>query len=608
MEQTGTRDHVDRELATESRQSVCPNCAASLEHDELYQHYRVCSSCGYHDRLPAMHRIELLVDNGSFEEFNSNLVSVDPLVFSDRLPYRSRVLQAREKTGLTEAVVTGTGRIHGNHVVLAVLDFRFLGGSMGSVVGEKVTLAFEHAMDKKIPIITVAASGGARMQEGMLSLVQMAKTAAAAKRAHDSHIPYISVLTNPTTGGIYASFANQGDIILAEPNALIGFAGPRVIKETSGQSEINSHSAEFLFKHGFVDEIVERPKLRDTLATILRIVNAQTPIAKDDRKDAQPTRSRDSRAWEVVQIARHPDRPTALDYMKRMSPQFVELHGDRLFGDDPAIVGGLGEVAGRGVMFVGTERGHGEEFRRGGQALPEGYRKALRLMELAARLRLPVISLIDTPGAYLGEGSEERGIAMALSDCLAAMSVLPVPTVAAIVGEGGSGGALAIGVADRVLMLDNAVYSVIAPEGAAAILYRDASRAPEVAQSLKITASDLYKLGVVDGVVAEPEGGAHKNPGYAAALLLNAVTDALAEIGDASPAKLTRERYRKFRKMGQHNTYLRELVANEASEWGTKVSRTLGSIRERLTFGDDGGDQPEPAATDVKNERLSEPS
>ena len=564
----------------------CPRCEAQLGGDEVYERYRVCSHCGYHFTLSAEERIRLLVDPGTFEEFNRHLVSMDPLVFSDRLPYRKRILQAREETGLREAVITGIGRIRGHEVVLAVLDFRFLGGSMGSVVGEKITLAFERAAERRLPIVTVSASGGARMQEGVLSLVQMAKTTAAAKRAHDSSVPFISVLTHPTTGGIYASFANQGDIILAEPGALIGFAGPRVVKETAGYEPLRSHSAEFLFEHGFVDQIVDRRRLRDTIGLILRLVRAESelvsrPVIRRAVSDDAPVR----RAWEVVQLARHPERPTTLDLIRRISPQFVELHGDRLYGDDPAIVGGIGEIAGQGVVLIGHERGHGDPARRNGQALPEGYRKAMRLMDLAARLRLPVITLIDTPGVYLGEGAEERGIASALSQCLAMMSVLPVPTIAVIIGEGGSGGAIALAVADRVLMLENAIYSVISPEGAAAILYRDASRAPEVAESLKLTAPDLLRLEVIDGIVPEPEGGAHRDPDYAAVLLLDAIVESLDELHDISPERLVRERYRKFRRMGQTNTYFRELVAQEVAELSGLIGRTLGGLRERLPFG-----------------------
>lgn len=577
--------------ASQRASTPCDNCGKDLSDDPQYSRYGVCSHCGQHYRITAKHWVEIIADPDSFEEFSRHLVSVDPLVFSDRLPYKRRVHEAREQTGLTEAAVDGMARIRGQQVVLMVLDFRFLGGSMGSVVGEKVTAAFERAIEKKVPIVTVAASGGARMQEGMLSLVQMAKTAAAAKRVHDSHVPFVSILTHPTTGGIYASFANQGDIILAEPKALIGFAGPRVIRETSGQKEVVSHSAEFLFEHGLVDQVVERPRLRDTLAAVLRIVSARGQLNPDDNRAEVPLEHSSRPAWETVQIARHPDRPTSLDYIRRICPQFVELHGDRSFGEDPAMVGGLGEIAGRGAVLIGHERGHGDESRRGGQALPEGYRKAMRLMEMAARLKLPVITLIDTPGVYLGEGSEERGIAMALSESLALLSVLPVPVIAVIIGEGGSGGAVALGLADRVLMLDHAVYSVIAPEGAAAILYRDASRAPEVAESLKITASDCLRLGVIDGIVPEPEGGAHRDPNFAASLLLDSVTECLADLVDNSSERLVRDRYRKFRRMGQHNTYLRELVAQEANDLISLVTDTIDSLRERLPFGEEASDE-----------------
>jgi acyl-CoA carboxylase subunit beta len=564
---------------------VCRRCEVDLSNDAAYRRYRVCSSCGHHHTIPALDFIEALADAESFHEFHRNLVSVDPLVFSDRLPYRKRMTEAREETGLTEAVVTGEARIRGHRVILAVMDFRFLGGSMGSVVGEKVSLAFERARSKRVPIITIAASGGARMQEGMLSLVQMAKTAAAAKRTHDSHVPYISILTNPTTCGMYASFANQGDIILAEPEALIGFAGPRVVKQITGRETIDSHTAEFLHAHGFIDGIVSRPQLRDTLATILRVVSARNEISKSNRGGDTVEPKEMPSAWSAVQVARHPERPTTLDYIGHVSSQFIELHGDRLYGDDRAVVGGLGEIAGRGVMFIGHQRSN-EGGHRGGQALPEGYRKAIRLMQLAERLELPVITFVDTPGAYLGDGAEERGIAIALSECLAQMSVIEVPTIAIIVGEGGSGGALAIGLADRVLMLDHAIYSVIAPEGAAAILFRDASRAPEIAQSLKITATDCKRLGVVDVIVPEPEGGAHQNPEFASALLKDVLLRELSEIVEKSPEKLVRDRYRKFRRMGRHNTRFRESVSREAGDLGHFVGRGIGRLRGSLSFAD----------------------
>ncbi len=580
-----------QDTTTRPEPILCKKCATDLSGDRQWRQYRVCSSCGFHGRIGAWERVQMLLDDGSFDEDYADLVSVDPLEFTDSRPYVERVTQARERTGLKEAVLAGRGRIRGHEFVIAVVDFGFLGGSMGSVAGEKIALAFEQAIDRKIPIVTVVASGGARMQEGMLSLVQMAKTAAAARLAHERRIPYISILADPTTGGMYASFASQGDIIIAEPGALIGFAGPRVIAGTMDAGDdteaIRSHSPEFLMEHGFLDAIVSRIRLRDTLSTIFRAVSGpERALPKLKEPVVETRRIAAEDAWNVVQLARRQDRPTTLDYIRRLSPQFVELHGDRAYGDDPAVVAGLGEIAGRGVVIVGLERGHDAPERRGGQALPEGYRKALRVLRLAERFGCPVITFVDTPGAYLGIESEERGLASALSECLAQMSVLPVPIVSVIIGEGGSGGALALGVGDRILMLEHAIYSVIAPEGAAAILFRDPSRAPEVAESLKLTARDCVNLGVADQLVAEPEGGAHVDPDFAAAQVRDSIIWALGSLEGTDERRLIESRYRKFRRMGRMNTYWREVLSREAGAMGSRVSTTFGMIRERLTGGE----------------------
>jgi acetyl-CoA carboxylase carboxyl transferase subunit beta len=393
------------------------------------------------------------------------------------------------------------------------------------------------------------------MQEGILSLMQMAKTVAAAKRHHSAGLPYISVLTHPTTGGIYASFASLSDITLAEPGALIGFAGPRVIEGTIGERlPPDAQRPEFLLRHGQLDHIVDRARLRGVLAQLLDLVDPPYRLTATEVAEVSTVSPKAGETpWETVQLARHTRRPTTLDYIRRMTNGFIELHGDRVFGDDPAIVGGLAELAGQPVVILGHERGQAGDpiDRHEGRARPEGYRKARRLMLLAAKLRLPLITLIDTPGAYPGLESEERGLAGALALCLATMVELPTPIVSAIIGEGGSGGALAIGVADRVIMQENAIYSVIAPEGAAAILYHDASRAEELAGSLRITARDCKALGVVDGLVSEPVGGAHHDPDAAAHLLKSALVHELVELQRQSIDKLLARRYKKFRSMGE---------------------------------------------------------
>jgi acetyl-CoA carboxylase carboxyl transferase subunit alpha len=257
--------------------------------------------------------------------------------------------------------------------------------------------------------------------------------------------------------------------------------------------------------------------------------------------------------WQKVQLSRHPNRPYTLDYLSRAFTDFVELHGDRAFADDAAIVGGLATFRGRSVMVVGHQKGRGakENVKRNfGMPNPEGYRKALRLYEMADRFGLPIVTLIDTPGAYPGIGAEERGQSEAIGSCLAAMSRARVPIVATIIGEGGSGGALALGVANRVLVLEYGCYSVISPEGCASILWKDGSKADEAATRLKMTAPDLLRLGVVDRVVDEPAGGAHQDPDAAARLVEDAIEAALRELDALRPDDLVEDRYRRFRKLG----------------------------------------------------------
>jgi acetyl-CoA carboxylase carboxyl transferase subunit beta len=496
-----------------------------------------------------------LIDPGSFREHDTGLTSTDPLHFKDETAYRERLLLLREETGEADALVSGFGRIGEYEVAIAALDFGFLGGSMGVVVGEKLVRLAERAVDKKLPLLTISASGGARMQEGMLSLLQMAKTSAAVQRLREAGCPYISILAHPTTGGVFASFANLGDILLAEPGALIGFAGPRVAEQVIGMKlPAGSHTAEFLLAHGMIDAVVDRGTQRETLIRILSVVLApRSGYRRRPRRFRTPDNSLDIPAWDAVQRARAGDRLTSVDYIERMLGEFIELHGDRSSGDDPAVVAGLGILGGRAVAIVALERGHLEDRskRHDGRPYPEGYRKARRVMELAERLSIPLVTLIDTPGAYPGVESEERGLAAELAASLARMSRLRTPIVSAIVGEGGSGGALALAVADRVLMLDGAIYSVIAPEGAATILYRDSERAPELSSKLKLTARDLKRLHIIDEIVLEPIEGTSTDPDAAATALATAISHALAELQGKRIDRVVKERYDRYQKFGR---------------------------------------------------------
>lgn len=548
----------------------CPVCAIPLTGD-LYADWSVCAACGAHLRQPARKTIGQLVDPGSFRDADRRLVSRDPLAFVDDISYRDRLAELRIRTGEPDAIITGRAKIGGHDVILAVLDFNFLGGTMGVVVGEKIARAAEQAIRSRVPLITIVASGGARMQEGLLSLMQMAKTAAAIKRTRSRGVPYISVLTNPTTGGVFASFANLGDVLLAEPGALIGFAGPRVAEQAMGHKlPPGTHTAEFLLEHGMIDAIVPRNELRHQLNLILNIVTV--PRSRFNRIGAEQrlsTPSPQQSAWEVVQSARATDRPTSMDYIERLVQPFFELHGDRAQGDDPAVVTGIGLFKDRPIAIAALERGRGEQeaFRRGGRARPEGYRKVRRLMDLAARLQLPMVSFVDTPGAYPGVESEEHGLAAELASCMALMSDLPTPTVAAVIGEGGSGGALALAVADRVLMQRGAIYSVIGPEGAATILFRTSERAPELSESLRITASQLLELGLIDAIVAEPEAGLTSDPDAGAQLLGDAIQRALADLTRYDGRKLIALRWDRYQKIGRKH-------AGAVSRWSKPRSRS----------------------------------
>jgi acetyl-CoA carboxylase carboxyl transferase beta subunit/acetyl-CoA carboxylase carboxyl transferase alpha subunit len=564
------KDKMVRRKGSGPVSSKCPGCGTVHSRAVLEEHLYVCPECKHHLSMPSQARIATLADEGTFLELDRNLVSVDPLEFADLRSYRARLQEARRETGVREAVTTGVCKIGGQRAVLIVFDFAFLGGTMGSVVGEKIAHAFEEATQRRIPLVSVAASGGARVQEGMFSLMQMAKVAAAASVHDRNGLAFVSVLTDPTFGGVTASFASLGDVLIAEPGAQIGFVGPRVIEQTTGVAPPkDSHRAETLLQAGLIDLVVKRADLPSVIAYLISHLKKQR--STDTAAEGFPPTVKRQRlpAWQKVGLARHTGRPSARYYIARMATRFLELHGDRWSADDPAIVGGLAELNGQTMIIIGHDRGGTPEEKAAshdGKAYSEGYRKSLRLMRLASKFRIPVVTLVDCPNAQANYESEHRGIAHALARNLATMANLPTPIVSVIIGEGGSGGALALGVADRVLMLENAIYSVISPEGAAAILYRDAGRAETVSEVLKLTAQDLHSLGIIDTVVPEPEGGAHLDPGATADTLKSHVLAALRAFSDIPTLRLLDDRYKKYRHIGQGGKFWREKVRSGLSD------------------------------------------
>lgn len=539
---------------------TCPGCKKELNKKVIVKRKYVCYECGHYFRVRAKNRIRMVADAGSFTPWDEELATENPLNFPE---YEDKVRATQEKTGLAEGVTVGSCTVYGEATVLGVIDSRFLMGSMGHVVGEKITRAIERATEERLPVILFCCSGGARMQEGIVSLMQMAKTSGAVKRHSDAGLLYVPVLTDPTTGGVTASFAMLGDIILAEPGALIGFAGPRVIEQTIGQKLPEGFQrAEFQLEHGFVDAIVEREQLKRTLYEILKAHRPSKgfadfdPLRQDD--SYEPTELMKERAvtaplldaWDKVAAARRTERLASVDYMSAIFDDFFELHGDRYFRDDPAIVGGIAWLDGQPVTVIGVHKGKELSdcaHRNYGMPSPEGYRKAVRLMKQAEKFGRPVITFVNTSGAYPGKEAEENGQGEAIARSLYEMSSLRVPILCLMIGEGGSGGALALAVGNEVWMMENATYSILSPEGFASILWKDGKRAKEAASVMKLTAQDLKELRVIDDIIPEYGTADEDALSSIAGYMKGNMKKFLKAQEGKSGEQLARERYERFR-------------------------------------------------------------
>ena len=601
-ERSVSRTHLRRKPeAPEGLLRKCNKCGTPILTDEVIQGNYICPKCHGYFRIPAYKRIESIADQDTFEEWDCDMNTengpANPLEFRG---YPEKVEKLREQTGLNEAIVTGKAKINGNPAVLGVCDGRFMMASMGWAVGEKITRAVERATEEKLPVILFTCSGGARMQEGIVSLMQMAKTSAALKKHSDAGLLYITVLTDPTTGGVTASFAMLGDIILAEPGALIGFAGPRVIEQTIGQKLPEGFQrAEFLLEHGFVDQIVKRNEMKEVLGKLIELhqkpedtelnakenvveeaksvklsfekeqetgseiqIDSELKVKNENRAENEKTNAGFKRqtvftgtkksAWERVSQSRRKDRPTGQDYIDILFDDFVELHGDRYYKDDRAVIGGIAYFQGKPVTVIAQAKGKTtkENLERNfAMPSPEGYRKALRLMKQAEKFKRPVICLVDTPGAFCGMEAEERGQGEAIARNLFEMSGLKVPVLSVVIGEGGSGGALALAVADEVWMLENSIYSVLSPEGFASILWKDSKRANEAAEMMKLTATDLKRLGMIERVIEEPEKFDEETLPAVAEKMSQQIQNFMKKYCGMPEEELVEKRYQRFRQM-----------------------------------------------------------
>ncbi|HSZ40734.1 MAG TPA: carboxyl transferase domain-containing protein [Trebonia sp.] len=459
-----------------------------------------------------------LLDGETFRSWDGEPVDARP-----GPAYAADLMRARNATGLDESVLTGEGLLAGHRIAVAAGEFGFLGGSIGVAAGERLTAAAERALRERLPFLVLPSSGGTRMQEGTIAFLQMVKITAAVIALKAAGLPYLVYLRHPTTGGVFASWASLGHVTLAEPGALIGFLGPRVYEALEGRRfPIDVQVAENLHVHGLVDAVVPVAGLRPYLD---RVLAALAPGAAPLPAEPTPAQAGDgSSAWDSVLRTRAPGRPGAGDLIRTAATDVVTLR-------DGALILALGRVGGQPCVLAGQDRAVAQDTR--------ALRLARRGMRLAADLRIPLVTVIDTPGAELSAAAEEDGIAGEIAECIATMLGLPVPTIAVLLGQGTGGGALALLPADRVIAAEHAWLAPLAPEGASAIVYKDTAHAADLAARQGILASSLATAGAVDRVVLE-DGDFPRGLGP----VLRAELASLASLGNETRVARRLRRYR----------------------------------------------------------------
>jgi acetyl-CoA carboxylase carboxyl transferase subunit beta len=409
--------------------------------------------------------------------------------------YAAQLQRAAKRTAESESVVAGRARSGDLRFVAIAMEFQFMGGSMGAVAGARIAAAFDEARRLGWPVVSLIASGGARMQEGMVALTQMQRVAAAAARARAEGIPHVAVLRDPTTGGVWSALGAGADVVMALPGATVAFAGPRVrgSGETVEAEAPSPFAAEGQLRAGAVDLLVPEDEVRDRVALAVALLGPATrgEPSPAPLPAALGTNGPAVGAWEHVLRARRPERPRAPRYLEAYFERRLEISGDRAGGVDHQMLCGFGSRGSRTIAYAAQT---------GGRNSPAGFRTATRLVQLAGRLRIPVLTLIDTPGAQNGAAAEQSGLGGAIGGLFQAIAMSAVPVTSLVVGEGGSGGALALASPGDLWIVPEGYFAVIAPEAAAAILERDPGRAPAIAEHMALRPHDLVRLGIVRGV------------------------------------------------------------------------------------------------------------
>ena len=573
---------------SQEEDKICFACNKDIENSSEYKNFKICteSGCNFHFHISAKERIDLIIDSGSFKEINKNLTSGFEQIAQEELEdYDEKIKSDQFRTGLNEAVITGTAKISGKQVVIIALDFGFLGGSMGLIVGEKIALSYELAAKKQFPVITIINSGGSRIQEGVISLMQISKTVSAANLLKKSNIPMISVLCNPSTGQAMSSFATLSDIIIGEPGARIGYSSYRKLKSKNSNEAKDQYTSEDFLKRGFIDLVVNRDNLRYQISILINIFKPKYAYKSKKIKFNKYKNLKFNDPLAALNISRNIKRPKSSDYIKNIFTDFIELHGDRISDDDTSVKIGIGKILNEPFILIAQERkiiskvNNNVERNYNNKIEPSGFRKALRALKLAQKFKLPTLCLVDAVYPELSLKSEYSGLAFSISELISSKLSLESPILSVIIGEGGSETALAFSIADTIMMQKNSIFTPLSPEEAAKIKLGDSRKVKEISNTMRFTSEDCLKLGIIDRIIDEPNDGSHQNHKESAKLLQEGIIEELSLIRNIFPKTLAKRRANKFRKMGDYSQKYKTDLRTEINIWRSALRAGVSTFR-----------------------------
>ena len=571
---------------SQENDEICFACKIDLNNSAKYRNFKICAECNFHFHIPAKERINLIIDRGTFKEINKNLSSNFEQIAQEELEnYDEKIKSDQFRTGLNEAVVTGTAKINNEDIIIIALDFGFLGGSMGLIVGEKVALAYELASKKNLPAITIINSGGSRIQEGVISLMQMSKTVSSANLLKNSNIPMITILCNPSTGQTMSSFATISDIIIGEPGAKIGYSSYRKLKNKNSHDSRKQYTSEEFLTNGFIDLVVSRDELKYKISVLISILKPKYSYKSKRLKITKNKNIKFNNALESLKISRNIDRPKSSIYINNIFSEFIELHGDRIGNDDNSVIIGIGKIVNEPFVLVAQERrvitksNNNVSRNYNNKIMPSGFRKANRALKLAEKFKIPCLCLVDAVYPELSLKSEYSGLAYSISELLSNKLSLETPILSIIIGEGGSETALAFSIADSIMMQKNSIFTPLSPEEAAKIRLGDSRKVKEISNMMKFTSEDCLKLGIIDRVIDEPNEGSHQNHLESSKLLQEGIIEELSLIKNVYPKTLAKRRANKFRKMGDYSQKYKTDLKTEINIWSSAFKAGISTFR-----------------------------